>query len=58
MVFNEWNRKKLIGVYRALPEDEQAAYRALAVMFVPISVTVLTPIKNCLPRRRSFYGWK
>ena len=46
MLFDEATRAKLIDVYRKLPEEERTAYRALAVVFVPVNVTALTPILN------------
>ncbi|MDR1978810.1 MAG: DEAD/DEAH box helicase [Synergistaceae bacterium] len=44
MLFDELKRKSLIEAYRKLPEEEQAMYRVLAVVFVPVSITKLTAI--------------
>ena len=46
MFFDEEKRKKLIAAYRALPEDERAAYRLFSVICIPVSATVLTAILN------------
>ncbi|MDR1048370.1 MAG: DEAD/DEAH box helicase [Synergistaceae bacterium] len=46
MFFDESKRKSLIAAYRDLPESEQAIYRALAVVFIPVNITKLTEILN------------
>jgi superfamily II DNA or RNA helicase len=51
LFFDERKRKKLIEVYRSLADGEQAAYRVLALVFVPISANSLKSILNTIEGR-------
>jgi superfamily II DNA or RNA helicase len=46
LFFDERKRKKLIEAYRSLADGEQAAYRVLALVFVPVSANSLRAILN------------
>ncbi len=46
MFFDELERIALVERYRALPEHEREAYRALSVVFAPVATATLTTILN------------
>ena len=48
LIFDEAKRKKLYKAYKALPDDERAAYRVLAVALVPVNVKNLVEIFRAL----------
>jgi hypothetical protein len=51
LFFDEQKRKKLTDIYRTLPETERAAYRVLALVFIPIAATNLKTVLNTIEGR-------
>ncbi len=44
MLFDEIKRRNLMRAFLALPEGERTAYRALAVVFVPVGIVAFTAV--------------
>ncbi|GHS85806.1 SWF/SNF family helicase [Synergistales bacterium] len=57
MFFDEVKRKKLIGIYRDLSDDERAAYRVLSVIFTPTHVSGVTDVMRAVGSRYPWGKW-